>query len=72
MPSTHFDVRRTIFFPVFYSFGAGDLDDSGRAVQILAVGFVSLSWLLFGVTLAAVVARLGRRWQQATSDKSGP
>ena len=55
-----------LFFPVFFGFGAGDLADSGLAIQILAVGFVSLSWLLFGVTLAAVVERLGRRWQQAT------
>ena len=51
-----------VFFPLFFSFGAGDLADYGLAVQILAVCFVSLSWFLFGVTLAAVVERLGRRW----------
>ena len=51
-----------LFFPVFFSFGAGDLASSGLAAQVVAVGFVSLSWLPFGVTLAAVVGRLDRRW----------
>ena len=55
-----------LFFPVFFSFGAGDLASSGLAVQVVAVGFVSLAWLLFGVTLAAVVGQLDRRWHQAS------
>ena len=55
-----------LFFPVFFTFGAGDLASSGLAVQVVAVGFVSLSWLLFGITLAAVVGQLDRRRQQAT------
>ena len=51
------------FFPVFFGYGARDLPDSGLGIQILAVGFVSLSWFPFGVTLAGVVESLDRRWQ---------